>query len=183
MPISASVKSRRSLVRRVLMGSTALVGFRRAAAVGGMAAGMALWAAGPAAGQVLDLMGQSQTITDFGANTTVKNDGPGAAILTVDVPLGNLTFGGSIEDGTATTSLTKIGGGILTLDGVNTYSGVTTIDNGEIVLGIGGKIERSAISLSIGATLNASSGNKSIVSLEGAGGTVTIGTSTLTLTG
>ena len=75
-------------------------------------------------GGVLDLDGQSVTVTSFsGAAGTVTTSG-GPATLTVN-QAGSTVFGGTLQDD-GPLSLT-ISSGELTLTGTNTYSGATTI--------------------------------------------------------
>lgn len=68
---------------------------------------------------------------------------------------GDMTFAGSIKDGTAGTSaktaVTKVGGGILTLTGANTYTGATTISAGS--LAVEGTLDATATTIASGATL------------------------------
>jgi len=47
---------------------------------------------------------------------------------------GSSTFSGVIQDGGGTVSLTKAGTGVLTLTGAGTYTGITTVDGGELDL-------------------------------------------------
>jgi autotransporter-associated beta strand protein len=76
----------------------------------------------------------------------------------------NTTFAGTIANGTggsgATTSIIKVGAGIFTLTGNNSYTGSTTVSNGVLALGDGvtdGAIGSSAaISVSAGAVLDVS---------------------------
>ena len=59
----------------------------------------------------------------------------GSAItLTVGDNNSTTTFSGTIEDGAGTVALTKIGTGTLTLSGNNTYTDVTDVQAGTLVL-------------------------------------------------
>ena len=65
----------------------------------------------------------------------------------------NITLNGALSGG----SLTKTGGGILTLSGTNTYSGNSTISAGTLALGATGSLNSSpAISVASGATFDVS---------------------------
>ena len=95
----------------------------------------------------LDLNGFNNTIGSLSGNGVVTN-GLGetgirtattGAILTVSNDNTNSTFSGILEDGTGLLGLTKIGTGVLTLTGRNTYTGGTIIDGGVLQLGDGGK--------------------------------------------
>ncbi len=70
---------------------------------------------------------------------------------------GTVTTGfGPLTTGiTGTGSLTSTGGGTLTLTGLNTYSGNTTVSSGTLTLGqINGSNEASTVSIASGAVLN-----------------------------
>jgi autotransporter-associated beta strand protein len=74
-------------------------------------------------------------------NTSVS---PGA--VTVNNSLGNYTISGS---GTLTGSgsLMKLGGGALTLNTVNTYSGGTTVSAGTLIAGVSGALPNGAVAI------------------------------------
>lgn len=67
----------------------------------------------------------------------------------------NTTFDGIIENGSGSVALVKSGAGNLTLNGANTFTGVTTIQNGKII--IGGGNDRLAVgsALTLGSVSNA----------------------------
>jgi autotransporter-associated beta strand protein len=78
-------------------------------------------------------------------------------------------------------SLTKNGNGVLTLTAANTYSGDTTIKQGELKPDVAGNLSaNSSVVVLAGATLNLNSTNQSIKGLANAG-TVSLGTATLTI--
>ena len=78
-------------------------------------------------------------------------------------------------------SLTKNGNGVLTLTAANTYSGDTTINQGELNAAVAGNLSaNSSVVVLSGATLNLNSTNQSIKGLANAG-TVSLGTATLTI--
>lgn len=80
----------------------------------------------------LTLGGLSHTINGLSGSGTI--DGvSGTPILTVGNNNATSSFSGVIRNAAGTLSLTKIGTGSLTLSGVNTYSGATSISGGSIV--------------------------------------------------
>jgi len=83
-----------------------------------------------AANSTLDLSGGSQQIGSLTGSGTVTNTGGSAATLTVNGGTSSI-FGGVIGDGLGKTALT-VSGGTLTLGGVNTYSGSTSITAGTL---------------------------------------------------
>ena len=95
------------------------------------------------------------------------------------------TNGQPITVGTALTgagsTLTKNGNGVLTLTNANTYSGDTTINQGELKAETAGNLSpNSSVVVLSGATLNLNSTNQSIKGLANAG-TVSLDTATLTI--
>jgi autotransporter-associated beta strand protein len=88
-------------------------------------------------GGTLDLYGYSATVASLsggsaGTITNSNGSGNGLSTLTV-IQSGSTTFGGSIQDGAAETSL-ALGSGKLVLTGTNTYSGGTYISGGTLIL-------------------------------------------------
>jgi fibronectin-binding autotransporter adhesin len=84
-------------------------------------------------------------------------------------------------------SIVKVGSGILTLSGINTYTGSTTIDAGTLAIGSAGSIASSSqVAIATGATFDVSTAGASITTLadsaSGQAGTVNLGTKTLTIT-
>ena len=85
-------------------------------------------------GQTLDLGGVNQTVISLSGGGIVTNSGPPAATLTNQGP--SSTFSGVIEDGGGQTSLAQnSAGNTLTLSGLNTYTGGTTIAAGTLQIG------------------------------------------------
>jgi fibronectin-binding autotransporter adhesin len=102
----------------------------------------------------LDVNGYSVTMDGLLGTGTINNNGASPATLTAGAAGGSSTFGGVIADGTNTLALTKSGSGVLTLTGVNTYSGTTTIANGTISVanpGVGGNLGTAASAVVLGA--------------------------------
>jgi autotransporter-associated beta strand protein len=124
------------------------------------------------------------------AATRINSD---AGTLTLDVASGaaitgthNLTIGGAgsvtIADNVniATGTLTKDGAGVLTLSGVNTYTGATTINDGTLNVS-GSTAAGSAVAVNSGGTLGGGGTVGGAVTIN-SGGTVSPGTSPGTLT-
>jgi fibronectin-binding autotransporter adhesin len=68
-------------------------------------------------------------------NLTLNNASPAAVTLSVGGNNASTTFSGGLS---GSGSLTKIGSGLLTLTGPNTFSGTTTVDGGTLQLSSGG---------------------------------------------
>jgi fibronectin-binding autotransporter adhesin len=81
---------------------------------------------------VLDLNGHSISINGLSGSGTITNTDSDAVTLTVGNNNQPGQFSGTIQDNEGTIALTKAGTGTLTLSGVNTYSGDTTINAGTI---------------------------------------------------
>ena len=88
---------------------------------------------------LLDLAGFTQTINGLGGNGTVNNS-TGGGSLSVGNNNQTSTFSGVIKNTGGTLTLGKVGTGTLTLSGVNTYSGNTTISAGTLALAGNGSI-------------------------------------------
>jgi len=106
-----------------------------------------------ASGATLDLHGFGNTINGLGDAGTVDAGNPSkitnlqansTALLAVGDNNQTTTFSGVIQNGatgnTGVIALAKFGTGTLTLNGSNTYSGDTTIQNGTVVLGTAGAL-------------------------------------------
>jgi autotransporter-associated beta strand protein len=79
---------------------------------------------------------------------------------------GNATgdFGGTLKNTSGTLALTKIGSGVQTLSGTNTYSGATTISNGTLKLaGIGSISNSPLITVAAGSAFDVSTASGSAV--------------------
>ncbi|NTW52672.1 MAG: filamentous hemagglutinin N-terminal domain-containing protein, partial [Chlorobiaceae bacterium] len=95
----------------------------------------------------LDLNGNTVSIGSLSGTTgTVTNSNATAGILITGGNDSSTSFGGLIQNGTGTVSLTKTGAGTQTLSGTNTYTGVTTINAGVLSVstigngGVGGNL-------------------------------------------
>ncbi|MFA6287320.1 MAG: autotransporter-associated beta strand repeat-containing protein [Opitutaceae bacterium] len=117
---------------------------------------------GGTAGSTLDMNGQTETINGLVSGGTVAqsritNTNAATATLTLGDNDQTATYAGTILDGTGKVAITKIGAGVQTFGGANTYTGNTTISNGTLALSSTGSIGGSAIvSVASGATFNVS---------------------------
>jgi len=98
----------------------------------------------------LDLNGKTETINGLVSAGTVAqaritNTNMTASTLTLGDNDQSATYNGTILDGTGTVAITKIGAGIQTFGGANTYTGNTTISTGTLALSSTGSISSSAI--------------------------------------
>lgn len=134
------------------------------------------------AGAIFDISGSGANQT-IGALTGVAGTSValGAHMLSLGDG-GNQTFSGVIG---GSGGIVKQGVGTLTLSGVNTYTGGTTINAGTLALGAGGRLAAgSALSLagaSAAFDISLAGSNQAIGSLSGvAGSTIALGFNTLT---
>ena len=86
-----------------------------------------------ASGAVLDLNGGSQTVASLTGSGTVTNGSSTPGSLTLQ-NTNATTFAGAFE---GALTVTKRGGGTLTLSGVNNHSGATVIEDGTLLLAAG----------------------------------------------
>jgi autotransporter-associated beta strand protein len=131
----------------------------------------------------LDLAGYAQTINALTGTGYVTNSIAGTAILSVGSQNTSSTFSGNIQDGTGKVALTKIGTGVLTLAGTNTYAGATTISTGTLQVGsLGGLSPNSTITIAAVGTLDVNGFNATMDGLLGTGTITNNGASAVTLT-
>ncbi|MEI6653633.1 MAG: autotransporter-associated beta strand repeat-containing protein, partial [Verrucomicrobiota bacterium] len=116
-----------------------------------------------------------------GAGSTARND-----IITGS---GNVTISGVVGNGTtAGSGLTKFGTGTLTLNGVNTYTGSTIVNNGTLAIGSAGQLNSggtvTVTTNSSGLFQYGSSANQTLSgTVNGAGALTKTGSGILTLSG
>ena len=105
----------------------------------------------------LDLGGNNQAVTNLnGAAGTITSSGTGAVTLTVS-PSAPSAFGGVLQNGAGTLSLAMNGPSLLTLSGINTYSGGTVLSGGTLDVTNAASLGASSGRLTIGpATLEVS---------------------------
>ena len=101
----------------------------------------------------------------------------GSAQLTID-QTGNTNYAGSIN---GTGGLTKLGAGLLQLDGVNSYSGGTLLQAGILRQGVAGGLVGNSVYTLDGGTLDLNNFDLSMASLSGSGGALTLGSAQLTV--
>ncbi|WP_026606988.1 autotransporter domain-containing protein [Methylocapsa acidiphila] len=117
-----------------------------------------------------------------GANglTVANNFALAGAANVIDTQNFALTLSGGVS---GAGGLTKIGAGILTLSGSDTYLGATLVSAGTLRAGAANAFSTSsAFTIASGATLNLNSFNQTIGSLAG-GGNVALGSAVLTVGG
>jgi autotransporter-associated beta strand protein/probable HAF family extracellular repeat protein len=132
---------------------------------------------------LLDLQGVNHSLGSLLWGGTVTNNGVGTATLTVGSDNTSTTFNGTLQDGTSTTALIKVGAGTLTLEGISTYTGGTTITAGTLAAAaVNAFSPNSAYTVTSGGTLDLGGFNQQIGSLGGSGVVTNNGGSAATLT-
>lgn len=138
----------------------------------------------------LQLQNSDAAINGLGGSGSVTVSSGAATSLTLDGDSGTSTFSGVIEDGVGTVSVTKTGGSTQVFSGANTYTGVTTVEEGTLVvgndtaLGTGsvtitnngtgdGTLELSGTSIANGLTLVGRDNTSSHVDASAAGSQIT----------
>lgn len=107
-----------------------------------------------------NLNGFSQTINGLSSSGTaasciIQNAASSTiSALTIGDNDQSGTFGGIIENGSGQITLTKIGGGVETFSGVNTYTGPTTVNDGTLALADPGSINPSPVQVNASGTLD-----------------------------
>jgi len=107
-----------------------------------------------------DLNSFSETIGSLAGGGTVTTGAAGALTLTAGGDNTSTLFSGVLQNGSGTVAFTKSGTGTLTLTGANTYSGLTTVSGGILLIQSSAALGTTAggTSVSSGATLGLQSG-------------------------
>ena len=129
----------------------------------------------------LDLNGFSSQIGSLAGSGTVTNAGSVATVLTAGGNNLSTTFSGILRDGTGKLGLIKIGTGMLTLAGSNTYTGVTTVSFGTLLAGSATGFSSSS-AFTVNSVLDLAGFSNSVASLAGSGSVTNSGGSPVTLT-
>lgn len=139
---------------------------------------------------IVRLNGFSNTIAALAGSGTVQNNHAStAATLTVG-DASSTTFSGTLQNGAAATlALTKVGAGMLTLSGTNTFTGGTTISAGTIQQGVANALPSGRALTVNGTSVFDLNGFDASVSTLGGASTAIVsdnaagsGTSTLSIT-
>jgi fibronectin-binding autotransporter adhesin len=136
-------------------------------------------------GGTLNLGGYAVAIgTLLGGGGTISSSAVGATLSTSVTT--SSTYAGAIADGAGTVAVTKAGAGALTLSGVNTYTGNTTISLGTLEIGGAGQLGGGSYAGTIanaGAFVHSSSAGQTLAgAISGAGSFTKSGAGTVTLT-
>ncbi|WP_253252537.1 autotransporter outer membrane beta-barrel domain-containing protein [Variovorax boronicumulans] len=140
-----------------------------------------------AAGATADLNGLSVQTTFLDGAGRIESQKAGSAALTVGTswlppaPAGDSVFSGVIADGAGVVSLVKEAGNTLTLTGANTYTGGTTVAAGTLRAGSADAFVQNSAYTVNGGTLDLGGWNLAASSLAGSGGTVALGSRTLSV--
>ena len=144
-----------------------------------------------------DLAGSSETVAALSGTGTITSSTTGNPVLTAGDAT-NSTFLGIIQNGSATTvGFTKAGTGTITLSGSNTYTGVTTINDGILSVstigngGVAGNLGAAAVAATNlvlgGGTLQytgaTASTNRNYILTAATTSTIDVTTNTLTISG
>lgn len=99
-------------------------------------------------GGTFDFRSSSDTMGGLAGSGLVTRGVAGSATLTVNNGGENTLFSGVIENGLGTVGITKNGAGVLTLTGINTYTGTTAVNAGGVVInGANGSIDSAAVNI------------------------------------
>jgi autotransporter-associated beta strand protein len=130
--------------------------------------------------QITPSLAGTETINALNGSGTVRTFPTTVipATLAIGGAGGSGTFGGTIINGSAALSLTKVGTGTQTLSGDNTYTGATNVNDGTLVV-TGSLASGSAVTVAAAGTL---AGDGTVTGTVTAAGTLAPGTSVGTLT-
>jgi fibronectin-binding autotransporter adhesin len=123
-------------------------------ASGSAGSSLAAWSVG--SGNILEVDGQSVSLgTLSGAGTVTNSHATNAAVVSI----GSGTFTGLLTNGTGSggLGLTKVGSGVLSLQGASTYTGPTSVSAGTLAVTsayVGTSGSYSAVTLADGAALS-----------------------------
>jgi autotransporter-associated beta strand protein len=85
---------------------------------------------------------------------SITKTSTGSTLLTIGVAGGSGTFAGSITNPSGTISLLKTGTGMQVLAAASTFSGSTTVAQGELQIGAAHALSASGVTIAAGATLS-----------------------------
>ncbi len=128
----------------------------------------------------LDLNGKTETINGLSGSGGVTSGAAGAVTLTLGDGNATAAYTGVMANGTGAVSVTKIGTGVQTFGGANSYTGTTTVSAGQLaVTGAGTLAAASNLSVASGAAFTyapTAAGNLTQATVGLAGGsTVNLG--------
>lgn len=126
-----------------------------------------------AAGNVLQVDGVAVSLGILNGAGSITNS---SATTAATLNLGSGSFSGVISDGTLPTLVNKTGTGVLRLTGPDTYTGLTSVNAGKLVLSTSRSSSNSAISVADNATLSVVVAEADATLLTGP---LTLGNSTL----
>ena len=128
----------------------------------------------------LDINGYSLIVRNLAGSGTVVNNAAGTNNLLTVTSQANSNFTGVIANTTGTISLNKIGTSTLTLSGVNTYLGTTTISQGTLAINADTGLGTGSLAINDGAILSTPSISFSLNANRGIAVGPTSGTGTAT---
>ncbi|MCA6421885.1 MAG: BspA family leucine-rich repeat surface protein, partial [Flavobacterium sp.] len=105
-----------------------------------------------ATGAVFDMNGFNETVFSFDGGGTITSNAVGSVTITYNGPFATTTFSGVIQNGSGTVSLNMPLNNNLTLTGNNTYTGLTSVSNGQIYIGDGGTSGSVAGNITLGSS-------------------------------
>lgn len=118
------------------------------------------------------------TLQATSAFTIARQVSLGTAGGTIDTNGNNVLVSTAI---TGSGGLTKAGTGMLTVSGANSYTGGTTVNAGTLQLATGASLPSTGALTVNGGTVDFNGNNITVASLSGLGGTLSLGSATLTV--